>query len=431
MSCEDLCIRRPTAGDVSRLTPRTPDERYYVLMSTSSPRVVFVLDEGVIPSSYGGRVETRRELEALTQAGASVVPVIPLPKDKTLWGGFVADHKAHFKNAVFYRRRNRLEATATNVLLPYTCTTRLPKRRELRQLLNSLEDERPDFVVAAHDWSIPLAKVIGRHLKAKTILRSHNDEASFFSILSRGERLARKVYLQSEAVRLRLSMGRLLRGVDGIGLIAGSDVSAYANYPGRLKVLPPVLTSTSHTLERGSEFLFDPHETILFFGQLSMPQTKAGLLWFVREVLPIIVRRMPYVSLRVAGRSASDDLIKELKSVKNIEYIGAVTHIDTAFKEVDIAINPVFSGSGINMKMGDPAVRGIPIVTTSFGVRGLDILRDAVLVGDDPQAFANACLSLLENTSERIDRSTRVRDAIASYSPDAFAQNLLQLAADC
>ncbi|WP_455437067.1 glycosyltransferase family 4 protein [Hungatella hathewayi] len=42
------------------------------------------------------------------------------------------------------------------------------------------------------------------------------------------------------------------------------------------------------------------------------------------------------------------------------------------FSTVDFALNPMMSGSGTNLKMFDYLSAGIPVVTTSFGTRGID-----------------------------------------------------------
>ena len=43
------------------------------------------------------------------------------------------------------------------------------------------------------------------------------------------------------------------------------------------------------------------------------------------------------------------------------------------YKLADIAINPMFSGSGTNIKMLDYMSAGIPVITSPIGARGLDL----------------------------------------------------------
>ena len=50
---------------------------------------------------------------------------------------------------------------------------------------------------------------------------------------------------------------------------------------------------------------------------------------------------------------------------------------DTILGTVDLAVNPMESGSGTNLKMLDYMAAGIPTLSTAFGARGLN-LQDGV-----------------------------------------------------
>jgi len=59
------------------------------------------------------------------------------------------------------------------------------------------------------------------------------------------------------------------------------------------------------------------------------------------------------------------------KNVRLLEEIDDAD-LDAAFRSADIAINPMFDGSGINIKMLDYMSYGLPIVTTQVGARGIE-----------------------------------------------------------
>ena len=52
------------------------------------------------------------------------------------------------------------------------------------------------------------------------------------------------------------------------------------------------------------------------------------------------------------------------------------------FSLVDFALNPVMSGSGTNVKMFDYFAAGIPIISTSFGTRGID-RKDLMIIAEN------------------------------------------------
>jgi glycosyltransferase involved in cell wall biosynthesis len=53
--------------------------------------------------------------------------------------------------------------------------------------------------------------------------------------------------------------------------------------------------------------------------------------------------------------------------------------MDVVLGAADLALNPTTSGSGTNLKMLQYAAGGIPILTTPFGNRGLELCPDVHL----------------------------------------------------
>ncbi|MBU0648046.1 glycosyltransferase, partial [Patescibacteria group bacterium] len=52
------------------------------------------------------------------------------------------------------------------------------------------------------------------------------------------------------------------------------------------------------------------------------------------------------------------------------------------YRQAALAINPMFSGSGTNVKVIEYAGVGLPVVSTEFGMRGLDPLKPCVEMAD-------------------------------------------------
>jgi len=69
---------------------------------------------------------------------------------------------------------------------------------------------------------------------------------------------------------------------------------------------------------------------------------------------------------------------------KNICFCGLINNDEKnrLFMESDLALNPVFSGSGTNIKVLEYAALGIPVISTSFGMRGLDFLKKSVFIAE-------------------------------------------------
>ena len=64
----------------------------------------------------------------------------------------------------------------------------------------------------------------------------------------------------------------------------------------------------------------------------------------------------------------------------------------------DVAVNPMLSGSGTNLKMFDYMASGIPVVSTKVGARGID-KQDELLVIAEVEDFEQA----IRGASEHVD----------------------------
>jgi glycosyltransferase involved in cell wall biosynthesis len=74
------------------------------------------------------------------------------------------------------------------------------------------------------------------------------------------------------------------------------------------------------------------------------------------------------VGVVVVGRVASRS-----KRVPNVTFAGEVPDVARWLGAADIAVNPMLSGSGSNLKMMEYLAAGLPVVTTEVGARGLDL----------------------------------------------------------
>jgi len=114
--------------------------------------------------------------------------------------------------------------------------------------------------------------------------------------------------------------------------------------------------------------------TILFVGAIHDPNMTA-LEYIAFKLAPtmenysfLIVGDIAEVFLKKYGKGVKD-------RAKNIVFYGLLSNQDKedVFKASDIAINPMFTGSGTNIKMLEYMAAGIPVVSTPVGARGLQL----------------------------------------------------------
>ena len=111
---------------------------------------------------------------------------------------------------------------------------------------------------------------------------------------------------------------------------------------------------------------FKNKKIVLFIGGVHYPNIEA-----VNKIIKMSKNvRDNNVLFLVVGRCGEG--FKKRK-YKNIIFTGLVDDVKDYFKMVDIAINPILSGSGTNLKMLEYLASGLPTITTKVGARGLGI----------------------------------------------------------
>ena len=379
-------------------------------------RVLFVCDDPLIPINSGGRREIVGEINGLRKIGHTVTLVIFHHKG-ALSAEMKLRHKKKFGKTIFIPRLGVVGATILRPLLPYQLSSRRISRED--SALSWIGPQ--DIVIAQHEWTLPAAAKIARGLSRPLVLRSHNDPTKYLRALYVHAHGFRKLYFFAELVRVRRCIKPIFYNpVSEIYPISRGDKAAYDGLGVRVHTLAPVLFEGGATRRVGAP----KNNSIAYVGAMDMPHALNGLLWFIRDVFPLVRAAIPGATLNVAGRRATPQVTDLLRNFEGISFVGEINDASSFLLNARVFINPVFDGSGINMKVGPPASIGLPIVSTSLGIRGLDALDDGVAKADDPVEFAARVVQLLASDDDWLLSSERLISAIERYSADQIGIEL-------
>lgn len=140
-------------------------------------------------------------------------------------------------------------------------------------------------------------------------------------------------------------------------------------------------------------------QTIIHMGTMYWPPNVEGVLWFAREVFPLIQQQVPQVNFCVVGKNPPPQ-VRALGDMSGVHIIGYVQDPQTYLRESAVFIVPVHAGGGMRVKIIDGWLHGIPMVSTTIGAEGIDI-RDGenILIADDAPEFASAVVRLIQDRS--------------------------------
>lgn len=139
---------------------------------------------------------------------------------------------------------------------------------------------------------------------------------------------------------------------------------------------------------------------LIFPGSIAYPPNRDAVAWFGEAIWPAIRARRPDAELRVTGQTPTD---ADIPRFPGLVYTGRVPDVRIEIASAMATVVPLRLGAGgARFKVIESMALGAALVGTTIGIEGLD-LEDGVdhLHADAPDAFAAACLRLLEDDGLR------------------------------
>ena len=150
------------------------------------------------------------------------------------------------------------------------------------------------------------------------------------------------------------------------------------------------------------------------------------MLFFCREVLPLVRRSLPDVTVTIVG----DAPPREVMALSSAEttVTGWVPHVEPYLASHCISIAPLRFGAGLKGKIMEAMGTGLPVVTTSVGAEGMELVHGATaLIADSPEVFAGSIVRLCtdQDLHARLSRNS-LEHARARWDPSEVAPRLLE-----
>ncbi len=206
---------------------------------------------------------------------------------------------------------------------------------------------------------------------------------------ARACRWADRVIAVSQADAAALE--RLVPGLDVLVVSNGIDTDAYHPPPPR-----PQATAA----------------TVVFTGTMDFRPNVDAVLWFAREVLPLIQLEIPDVHFTIVGQRPHRRL-HALRSNPAITITGWVEDPRPFIAEATVYVVPLRVGGGTRLKLLEAMAMARPVVSTRLGAEGYPVHHEReLLLADLPQDFADAVLTLLHSPSVCREIGSRARSFV-------------------
>jgi glycosyltransferase involved in cell wall biosynthesis len=247
-----------------------------------------------------------------------------------------------------------------------------------------------DIVVFSHPWIYPLVADVLRQRPQLVVYDSHNVEGLLRLRLLDDGAFGTRIATHAAAIERELCRSADLvlacshedrRLFHELYDIPYSKCLVVANGTFTDRIVP---TTADRRAAAKRELGLESGPVAVFVASLYPPNVEAAR--FINDVL---ARRFPGVTFVICGgvgeTFATNEIAVNVRVTRVIEDTLKRQYLEAA----DVALNPMFVGSGTNIKMFDFMAAALPIVTTPVGARGIQTASDPSFVAASRDEFAD------------------------------------------
>ncbi len=198
--------------------------------------------------------------------------------------------------------------------------------------------------------------------------------------------------LAAQALETKQKELHIVRSVDRVMVHSSYEKQVLSEYvePDRVVVVPWVVEAP------GSAAPLEERRDLIYIGGYGHPPNVDAVLYFTRQIFPLIKSRLPEAKFYIVG----SNLPPELEALNSPDLIvtGYVEALEPLLDRMRMSVVPLRFGAGIKGKIGTSLSVGLPCVATSIAAEGLPLRpgRD-ILIADEPETFADLVVKLYED----------------------------------
>jgi glycosyltransferase involved in cell wall biosynthesis len=281
------------------------------------------------------------------------------------------------------------------------------------KLIDLLKTNKYDVVQLETLYLAPYIDVIKAHSNAIITMRAHNVEFEIWErITSNTKFLPKRLYLKYLTSKLKRYELEHLNKYDYLVAVSERDLKKFKTlgYKNGAMSSPIGLDIKNYTTITNQKTSDD----ICFIGALDWIPNMEGLMWFIENVWPELSVRFPKLKFHIAGRNTPDNL-------KNLQRHNMIVHgeVPDAIDFVDqysMMIVPLFSGSGMRVKILEGMALGKVVITTSMGKEGIHAENGTQLLqADTPDAFIQQISKVLSGVIDKKELGRQAKRFVEDY----------------
>jgi polysaccharide biosynthesis protein PslH len=262
------------------------------------------------------------------------------------------------------------------------------------KLIELLKTHQYDVVQLETLYLAPYIDIIKKHSKALITMRAHNIEFEIWERITSNTRFTfKKWYLKYLTGKLKRFELENLNKYDYLIAVSDRDLRKFKTlgYKNGAMSSPIGLDIRNYNLKTSNH----EGQDICFIGALDWMPNMEGLMWFLDKVWPQIYKKYPHVKFHIAGRNTPAELHE--KTLPNVVVHGEVANAISFMDAYKIMVVPLFSGSGMRVKILEGMALGKTIITTEMGKEGIHAENGIhLLEASDIDGFVHTISEILD-----------------------------------
>jgi glycosyltransferase involved in cell wall biosynthesis len=377
-------------------------------------KILILCNKSPWPKREGGPIAMHAMISGLIQAGHSVkvlaantnkynVDPDAIPddfKEKTKIEFVDIDLSITLSGALF----NFLSGKSYHV-------TRFHTKAFEQKIIEVLRKESYDIIQLEMLQMATYLDILRKYSKAPVVLRAHNIEHKIWQRIAENcPNPFKRFYLNHLYQSLRRFEIGILNKMDGIIAITPVDARNLDRLSHSTNIISVPFGINLESLPANP---VQPEGASLFhIGTMNWFPNEEGIKWMIEKVWPAVIKKLPGIELHLAGRYMPEWLSN--LSVPHINIDGEVPDVWEYMQRFSIMVVPLFSGSGIRIKIVEAMAAGKAIITTAIGAEGINYENGQhLLIAKDPNSFADAIVKLCNDKTLRDSLGKNARMLIA------------------
>lgn len=169
--------------------------------------------------------------------------------------------------------------------------------------------------------------------------------------------------------------------------------------------------------------------TVLYLGNFTWLQNREAVDILIKKVWPKIKAKLPIAKLWIVGKDAKEFFAHLQSDDIKVE---EVLDVRSAYQQASILVAPIYGGGGTRYKNFEAFASGLPVITTSIGIRGTEANDGVeVIIRDKPEDIADEAVKLLTNKKNYGDIARNAKKMVKEkYDWDPIAEKLSRIYED-